>query len=288
MNAYVLEVNQLSKKFDSHFQLEDISFQIQPGYIVGLIGENGSGKTSLLNCIMGLYQPEKGSIYVDGYSLHEEGIKAKGQVAYVLDQCMFSLELNAKEIGKYYGALYEDFRYDVYLEWIHKFQLPEKRALKKLSKGNVIKVQLAFVLGRSAKLIVMDEPTAGLDPVFRKEFIDFLFQIIEDGERSILLSTHLTSELDQIADYVLYLKNGKVQFYLSKEELIDRYILIQGSETKMNYYKKAVIGNRIRENCCEALVKADTELRVPVTVKRPTLEEIMYYFMQLPVKGNGF
>lgn len=287
MNQYVLEVNQLSKKFDCHFGLEDISFQIEPGYIVGLIGENGAGKTSLLNCILGLYQPQEGSVYVDGYSLQEAGEKAKEQIAFVLEQCIFSQELNAKEIGKYYGTLYKDFQYGDYREWLKRFQIPEKKALKKLSKGNSIKVQLAFALSRKAKLIVMDEPTAGLDPVFRKEFMDFMFQIIESGERSILLSTHLTSELDQIADYILYLKKGKAEFYLSKEELIDRYMLIQGSETRINYYKKSVIGSRIRDNCCEALVTADTELRIPVTVKRPTLEEIMYYCMEAPQNGKS-
>ncbi len=287
MNQYVLEVNQLGKQFDSHFSLEDISFQVEPGYIVGLIGENGAGKTSLLNCILGLYQPGEGSIYVDGHSLKEESEKAKEQLAFVLDQSIFPPVLSGAEIGKYYGAMYKDFQYNDYFEWLKRFRIPEKKALKKLSKGNEIKVQLAFALSRKAKLIVMDEPTAGLDPVFRKEFIDFLFQIIEDGERSILLSTHLTSELDQIADYILYLKKGKAEFYLSKEELIDRYILIQGSETRINYYRKSVIGSRIRDNYCEALVESGTELRVPVTVRRPTLEEIMYYCMEAPVSPKS-
>ena len=188
-----------------------------------------------------------------------------------------------------FGVLFfcASFDYKKYITLCEKVQIPLKKIMKKLSTGMKIKVQLAFAMARDAKLYVFDEPSAGLDPVFRRELMDYFFEIVADGSKSILLSTHLTDELDRIADYILYVEDGKQRFFMEKEEMLLQYRLIRGTKNQVQYYGRRMVAMQEGEMSCEALVLNNgEEFRVPVQVEKPTIEKVMYYFMQEKKEGK--
>ena len=290
---YILEVNHMTKTVTSKkivnskeekktFTLSDFHFSMEPGYIMGIVGKNGAGKTTLINTILGLYKPESGSIAVAGFDRVTEAVEAKKQMAFVTDVCLFPLDLSPKAIGKTFGPLYNGFDYKKYESYCKRFNLPMKKSIRYQSKGMRIKMQLAFCLSYDARLYVFDEPSAGLDPIFRKELLDLFFEIVEDGTKSIILSTHLTEDLDRIADYILYVEDGKQNFFMEKEELVSKFKLIKGSRGQVNYYNKYVVGRKDEDIFSEALVllpEENFEFRVPVEVSLPTIEDIMVYYM---------
>ncbi|MBQ6695159.1 MAG: ABC transporter ATP-binding protein [Lachnospiraceae bacterium] len=288
----VLEVKNVSKYLEREvwtknqksiqsFSLKNFDFAIEPGYIVGMIGCNGSGKTSLIHTILGVFQPDEGEILVDGHSRKTDAYEVKQEIAFVTDDMIFPIGMTAVDIGKCFGSCYRAFDYKKYITLCERFQIPLKKNMKKLSTGMKIKVQLAFAMAREAKLYVFDEPSAGLDPVFRRELMDYFFEIVADGTKSILLSTHLTEELDRIADYILYVEDGKQLFYMEKEEMLGQYRLIRGSKNQVQYYGRRMVAMQENEMSCEALLlNTGEELRVPVMVEVPTIEKVMYYLMQ--------
>lgn len=294
-SRYILEVNHMTKillprkknNLESNeekksFTLSDFDFRIEPGYILGLVGKNGAGKTTLIHTILGLYQPNEGTITVNGYDRVKESVKAKKNIAFITDECLFPLDLSPKNIGKIFGPLYDGFDYKMFEGYCKRFSIPMTKCLRKQSKGMKVKVQLAFCLSYDARLYVFDEPSAGLDPIFRKELLELFFEIVEDGTRSIILSTHLTDDLDKIADYILYVEDGKQNFFMEKEELVSKFKLIKGSRGQINYYNKYVVGRKDEDIFSEALVllpEEDFEFRVPVQVSLPKIEDIMVYYM---------
>ena len=292
-SKYLLEVNHMTKTLvskkmvnskteEKSFTLSDFNFAIEPGYILGIVGKNGAGKTSLINTVLGLYKPDEGFIKVSGYDRVTEAVEAKKKMAFITDDCLFPLDLSPKAIGKTFGPLYEGFDYKKYEDYCKRFEVPFRKNLRYQSKGMRTKVQLAFCLSYEADLYVFDEPSAGLDPIFRKEFIELLFEIVEDGSKSIILSTHLTDDLDRIADFILYVENGKQKFFMEKEELISKFKMIKGSRGQVNYYNKYVVGRKDEDIYSEALVllpEENFEFRVPVQVSLPKIEDIMVYYM---------
>ncbi len=294
-SRYILEVSHMTKTLlpqksnnlagkeeKKSFTLSDFDFRIEPGYILGIVGKNGAGKTTLIRTILGLYQPNEGTITVAGYDRVLESVKAKKSIAFITDECLFPLDLSPKDIGKTFGPLYDGFDYKKFEGYCKRFGVPMKKSIRKQSKGMKVKVQLAFCLSYEATLYVFDEPSAGLDPIFRKELLEIMFEIVEDGTKSIILSTHLTEDLDRIADYILYVEDGKQNFFMEKEELVSKFKLIKGSRGQINYYNKYVVGRKDEDIFSEALVllpEEDFEFRVPVQVSLPKIEDIMVYYM---------
>lgn len=292
-SRYILEVDHMTKTLTSKkkinlseeiktFTLSDFDFAIEPGYILGIVGKNGAGKTTLIRTILGLYKPNEGTITVAGYDRVTEAVNAKKNMAFITDECLFPLDLSPKTIGKTFGPLYDGFDYKKYEGYCKRFGLPMKKNIRYQSKGMRVKMQLAFCLSYKATLYVFDEPSAGLDPIFRKELLDLFFEIIEDGTKSIILSTHLTEDLDRIADYILYVEDGKQNFFMEKEELVSKFRMIKGSRGQVNYYNKYVVGRKDEDIFSEALVllpEEDFEFRVPVQVSQPKIEDIMVYYM---------
>lgn len=287
-SSYALEVKHVTKNLipnknrkdnKRHFVLENMRFAIEPGYVLGIVGANGAGKTTLINTILGIYKPDAGKIYVNGYDRVTEGVMAKKSIAFVTDECLFPLDLTPLNIGKMFGPLYDKFDLEKYIGYLKRFNIPMKKSLRKQSKGMVVKVQLAFCLSYKAVLYIFDEPSAGLDPIFRKELLELFFEIVADGTKSIILSTHLTEDLDKIADYILYLDKGRQKFFMDKEELTSKYSLIKGSKGQINYYNKYIIGRKDTDYYSEALIEKPVEMSVPVEVCVPTIEDIMVYHM---------
>lgn len=299
-SRYILEVNHMTKTLISNkivnskeerksFTLMDFDFAIEPGYILGIVGKNGAGKTTLIRTILGLYQPNEGTITVAGYDRVLESVKAKKSIAFITDECLFPLDLSPKDIGKTFGPLYDGFDYKKFEGYCKRFGVPMRKSIRKQSKGMKVKAQLAFCLSYNASLYVFDEPSAGLDPIFRKELVELFFEIVEDGTKSIVLSTHLTEDLDRIADYILYVEDGKQNFFMEKEELVSKFKLIKGSRGQINYYNKYVVGRKDEDIFSEALVllpEEDFEFRVSVQVSIPTIEDIMVYYMSKKEKRS--
>lgn len=292
-SRYLLEVNHMTKTLlpnknkiedRTSFTLWDFDFRMEPGYILGIVGKNGAGKTTLINTILGVYQPNEGQIGIAGFDRVKEGVEAKKRIAFVTDECLFPLDLSPKNIGKMFGPLYQGFDFKKYESYCKRFEIPMNKSLRKQSKGMRIKVQLAFCLSYDALLYVFDEPSAGLDPIFRKELLELFFEIVEDGTKSIILSTHLTEDLDKIADYILYVESGKQGFFLEKEELVSKYRMIKGSRGQVSYYGKYIVGRKDEEVYSEALIELPEDgslnaFPVPVEVSYPSIEDIMVYYM---------
>lgn len=273
----LMELNDLHKEIGD-LRLNNINLKLESGYIVGLLGVNGSGKTSLINTILNLYKKDKGTVIINGFSMDSNEKEAKEQIGFVLDENMFEDTMSVKSNGVVFGRLYSRFNEEVFKEFCKRFNIPFKKKVGKLSTGEKIKFQLAFALSHDAKLFIMDEPTAGLDPLFRKELINYMQEIVEDGTRSVLFSTHITEDLDRIGDYIALINNGELFFYLSKEELGEKYKILQGSKEKIESMKDInVIYKEYGEYHSFAFVE-DLEIKKyeGIKIKTPTLEEIMY------------
>lgn len=204
------------------FAVQNITFQIEKGYIYGLVGRNGAGKTTLLNAILkGEYM--EGKVSLDGISMEEEPLQVKENFGFITYPAMLLPKESLRRNGEILGAIYENWSQQDYESKLQEFGLESERLVTELSKGENIKAQAAFVWGHKPKVLIADEPTAGLDPKFRNVFIQFLQEYVEDGEHSVLFSTHITEDLDSVGDYLLLMDEGEMICKGSVEELRERY-----------------------------------------------------------------
>ena len=281
----MLQLQSIDKKL-GYFQIKDISFHLPKGYIMGLIGPNGAGKTTLIHMMLGLIRPDEGEILIDGKAYSEFEKENKEAVGYVLAERLFDYALPIYKMAKYFGQFYDAYEERVFLEYAKTFELDVKKRGNKLSKGESIKFQTAFALAHQPKLLILDEPTANFDPEFRKKFLKLLSQFVSDGEHSILISTHLTGELDRLADYVTFIDQGKLIFSKDKESLLEEYRIVSGEKYKINLLKKErVIYREDGVYATKALVKGDRFEAYDkcLSLEIPNIEEIMYF----TVKGRG-
>lgn len=273
----LLNVKHLEKDFD-HFHLKDITFTLKPGYIMGLLGVNGTGKTTLIRTILNLYTKTNGEVYVDGFSMETQEKEAKDRIGFILDRNMFSDSMTVIQNANAFGKLYSRYDEELFRIFCRHFGVPLKKRLGKLSTGTKIRFQLAFALSHDAKLFIFDEPAAGLDPVFRKELISYMREIVEDGTRSILMSTHVTEDLESIGDYIALMKDGELLYTLTLEELRDRYLIIYGSEEEIRSlpFKYIIYTENGTAHHYAFIKKSTGEAYGQFHTKVPTLEEIMY------------
>lgn len=217
----ILEFNNVSLEWPD-FKIEDVTFTLDKGYIMGLVGYNGSGKTTLFRLMANLY-PYKGEILIDGFDCNKQEARVKDITAFISEDQNFFFEENAIINGEIYGPYYSNWDNDTFIKYLNRFEVPRGTKLRNLSRGAFLKFQLAFAIAHHPILYAMDEPTAGFDPVFRYDFLRVIQDIVAEENASILLSTHNTSELDKIADYITMLDNGKVVFSKDVETLSDEY-----------------------------------------------------------------
>lgn len=284
-----LEIRSLRKEFGS-FTLKDISLTLDKGYIMGFIGPNGAGKSTTIKLILNLLKRDGGEIRVSGKDNKKHEIEVKNKIGFVLDENYYYEELTVNEMKSMVAPFYKFWDDNVFNSYLKRFDLPPRKKIKDLSRGMKMKFALAVALSHHAELLIMDEPTSGLDPVVRSEFLDILSDLIQKDEVAIFFSTHITSDLDKIADYIAFINNGELIMNTTKDDILDNYGLIRGpKELKANEIP-GLIG--IRENSFgfEALVQDRNKARKmfgdKIAVDKPSLEDIMVYHTRRDKNGQ--
>ncbi|MDL2273995.1 ABC transporter ATP-binding protein [Oscillospiraceae bacterium OttesenSCG-928-G22] len=217
----ILSVTNLEKRY-AGFTLDRISFSIPKGCIMGLIGENGAGKTTTIKAILELISIDGGEIFLFGEKLDRNGDALRGDIGVVLDEGNFPETLTAKQVSNVLSGIHDNWDGRLFFDMLRRMDVPDTRPIKDLSKGMRAKLGIASALSHNPKLLIFDEATGGLDPVVREEILDLLLEFIADEERSVLFSTHITSDLDKVADFVTFLHAGRVVFTEQKDELLER------------------------------------------------------------------
>lgn len=276
-----IEVTGVSKTY-KNYKLSDVSFGVPKGYITGLIGPNGAGKSTIIKMIMGMVQPDKGSISVFGNVLSPHSGDYKEEIGYVSDENIFYDCITMGRMKQIIAPFYSRWDEDAYTKYMTLFELPARKKIKDCSKGMKMKFSIAMALSYHPSLLIMDEPTAGLDPVFRRELLDLLSEYIMDEEKSILFSTHLTTDLDRVADYITFLNKGKLVLSDTKDDVLERYLLVKGASSLLDAdVRNELVGVRETAVGFEGLArerkKAMELFGDRVLYQQPTLEEIMYF-----------
>ena len=280
----ILEINNLVKRYTG-FKLGAISLNLEPGTILGIVGPNGAGKTTLIKSILGMAVKESGDIQVFGKDLTTDGVEIRDRIGYVSIDMITILRglITPKIFGKSYGHFYSKWDDKKYHDYLDRFEIPASKSIGKLSQGMKMKVSLAFALSHDADLLILDEPTAGLDPIFREEILDILLAEIEDTQKSIIISTHITSDLDKCADYLLVMNEGKKLLMGTKDEIIESHSLVKADKSLLSPELKKLFIN-IRENKFgfEGLTNQVEDITQLMTteyvIERPRVEDIMYYY----------
>ncbi len=273
----VIDVKHVSKSFKD-FSLQDISLQLPKGYIMGLIGKNGAGKTTLIKILMGLYLRDSGDITILGMDLKKDGSKIRDKIGVVFDNPLY-YDFSLKSIKKILSPFYSNWDEEKFRKYLEKFDLKIHYKFKKLSRGMKLKFALAIALSHNAELLILDEPTSGLDPVFRIKLLSILQEVIESEGCTILFSSHITSDIEKIADFIAYIKDGKMVFIEDKNDVMSNYMLIKGNDTEIpESVAEIMIAGQIMPYCYEALIPAHNEIdRIWQLDEKPTLEQIMFY-----------
>lgn len=279
--ASILEIKGLKKNFKD-FSLKGIDITLEKGYIMGFIGPNGAGKTTTIKLMMNLLKKDEGEIKIFGKDHLKDEREIKNKIGFVYDENNYYEELSISEMKWVAAPFYKTWDEKAFQKYMKVFQLPPKKKIKDLSKGMKMKFSLAIALSHDADLLIMDEPTSGLDPLVRSELLDILSQIIQDENKAVFFSTHITSDLDKIADYVTLIDQGEIVLSLEKDELLNNYGLVKGSRELLNQDNRKDFIN-IKENQFgfEALVKDKNHMKKSygdrIIIERPNLEDIMLY-----------
>ncbi|MBQ2823452.1 MAG: ABC transporter ATP-binding protein [Oscillospiraceae bacterium] len=267
-------------KIYSGFELKDVSFNLPKGYIMGFAGQNGAGKTTTIRSILNMIKINSGEITIFGKDNIKYEREIKQDVGVVLDELYFTRHLKIKSIEAQLKMFYDNWNSEVFKSYIERFKLPYNKKCGDFSKGMKMKLMIAAALAHDAKLLILDEPTSGLDPVARDELLDIFGEIIEDGEHSILFSTHITADIERVADYLTILYNGKIYETGEKDEIMEKYVVIKGDAADINEeIKKHTIGFHNYRNGFESLYKAEYTDLLPdsVVVEKASIDEIMVY-----------
>lgn len=282
----MIKLNQVSKLVGT-FTLKNINLEIPEGYIIGLIGANGCGKTSLLHILMGLYQPDHGAVELMGMGFPEEERALHDSIGVVLQERLYEDYMTLQENASYYGRFYSNYEEKYFLQMLQEYELDPKQKYKNLSKGEELKFQFAFALAHHPKLLILDEPTGNFDPEFREEFLAALKDFIADGEHTVILATHLTEDLDKMADYIIYMEKGTILLATDIEDIRSRYRIVAGEDYRMKLLsEKRIIHMEKGEFSTKALVRHRQidEYDKSYTVTAPTIEEFMYFVTK---RGKG-
>lgn len=278
-----LTVSGLTKNFKD-FTLSDISFQIPYGSIVGLIGENGAGKSTTLRTVLGLLKKDAGTVSVLGSKENDLTASIREQIGVVFDGTNFSEELTPKKLCRVLKDIYRSWDQSLYLSFLERLSLPENKKIKTFSKGMKMKLSIAVAFSHHPKLLLLDEPTSGLDPVMRDDILDLFLDFVQTEDHSILVSSHITSDLEKVADYIVFIHDGKIIFSLPKDELLTNYGIAKcGTEGFFAFDRQEIIAYRKMDYECQILVSDRNNLKKKypdILIVPASIDEIMLLYIK--------
>lgn len=283
MEENILVVNGLTKDYGD-FILDDLSFVIPRGVIMGLIGENGAGKSTTINCILNEIRKDSGQILIFGKDHISDEIEIKDKLGVVFDENHFPDIFTPTEIGKYMSGIYSHWNGHTFYSYLEKFELSKDKKIKDFSKGMKVKLAFAVALSHNAEFLILDEATSGLDPIIRDDILNILIDFVQDEDHSVLVSSHITSDLEKVADYITFIHKGKLVFSHPKDDLIDNYGIVScGAAVFDSIDKVDVIAYRKEDYQYKVLVKdrRRAEKEYPKALVEPAmLEEIMLFHVK--------
>lgn len=284
MEENILQIKDVSKKY-TQFQLQHINLNLPKGSIMGFVGENGAGKTTTIKLILNMIQKDTGEIKVFGLDHIKNEMEIKEKIGVVLDEGFFYENFNTKQINKVMKQMYKNWKESTYDNYLKEFKLPQDKPIKEYSKGMKMKLSIAVALSHNPQLLILDEPTSGLDPIIRNEILDIFMNFIQEEEKAILFSSHITSDLDKIADYITFIHEGKLVFTKTKDQLNEYGVLKCGLADMAKIDKKDQIGIRKNKFGCEILVENRNNMKIKYPsypIDSTTIEEIMLFI----TRGN--
>ena len=278
-----LEVKNLRKKYNG-FELKDINLELPKGMIMGLIGENGAGKTTTIRSILNLIKIDKGEIKIFGLNIKENEKKIKEDIGVVLDDGFFSEYLNPADINKIMRKMYKNWDEKLYFKYLEDFKLPKNKISKEFSSGMKMKLKIAVALSHHPKLLILDEPTSGLDPVARSEILDIFQDFIQNEDNSIFVSSHITSDLEHIADYITFINEGKIVLSKTRDELLEMYGIVKCSKSEFEKINKNdYVKFKVNRYEYDVLVEDKSKFKRKYDFKiidKPTLDDIMLIYIK--------
>ncbi len=273
----ILEINNLCKTYPA-FQLKNVSFALEHGYIMGFIGSNGAGKTTTLKSIMGMAIKDSGTVRVFGEDFDQNELSVKHKIGFMMGETDFFPKHRLMQITEVVRRFYSTWDETAYRAYLKRFHLDETKKVDELSSGMRVKYSLTLALSHKAELLILDEPTSGLDPVARDDLLELFQELIEDGDKSILFSTHITSDLEKCADFITYIKNGEILESCSENDLIAKYRMVKGTRAQLDALTSGVVSYRLNAFGFQALMdSAAIPMDNGLMVEPPTLEDIMVY-----------
>lgn len=283
MKENALDVQGLTKRYPD-FLLNEVSFSVPRGTIVGLIGENGAGKSTTINAILNLVEKDAGQIEILGKKEREIDFNTRNRVGIVFDKHNFPVSMSPNSLGKLLETVYPLWDRNRYWELLKKLSLPADRKIKQLSKGMKMKLAIAVALAHHSEILILDEATSGLDPIVRDDILDMLLEFVQEENHSVLVSSHITSDLEKIADYIVFLHRGKVIFSKTKDELRYYYGIMKCGAAQFEKMDKAdIVAYRKQDFEWQILVenRAEAQRKYPNSIIDPaTLDDIMLLFIK--------
>lgn len=273
----MLNVTNLCKQYE-RFELKNVSFSLEPGYIMGFVGRNGAGKTTTLKSMLNLVHPDGGSVNMFGMDFIPNELAIKQKISFMFGGIHCYPKKKIKDISNVVKRFYDEWNDAAYEAYLTRFELDPEKRVDELSEGMKVKFNLALALSHNAKLLILDEPLNGLDPVSRDDLVELFQELIEDGERSILFSTHITSDLDKCADYITFIQDGEVIESSTKDDLFAAYRIVKGTPEQLESLTGCMIGYKTNAFGFTGLAKtAHVNERDDLTLEAPTLEDIMIF-----------
>lgn len=280
----VLEVNGLSKSFKGHKVIKNIDLTIYQDCITGFIGMNGAGKTTTIKCILGLLKPESGEVKAFGKSMKQYEKEIKNRIGIVFDNGYLYNDLSLMDMKRIIAPAYTSWDNRLFKDNMDRFSLDGKKKVKELSKGMRMKFALVLALSHHADLLIMDEPTSGLDPMIRKQLLEIMREFVSEEGKSVFFSTHITADLDKVADQIIMIHQGKILFDENKENLIDNHALVKGDKVWLNSQNREWFINLEEKGFhFEGLTGERESVRksMPEAVfERPTIEDVMVAYIE--------
>ena len=283
MTENALEVRNLRKDYGD-FVLDKLSFTLPRGVIMGLIGENGAGKSTTINCILNEIQKDAGEILIFDKDNITDEKEIKSKLGVVFDENHFPDIFTPLEIGRFMAGIYSGWEWPTYRQFLEKFELPKGKKIKDFSKGMKVKLAFAVALSHNAELLILDEATSGLDPIIRDDVLDMLIDFVQDESHSVLVSSHITSDLEKVADYITFIHKGKLIFSHDNDDLVDNYGIVSCGAAVFDVLDKTIVVAYRKEDYQYKVLVRDrnrASKNYPKAIVSPaTIEEIMLFYVK--------